>query len=130
MQTNISIEQTLASLLGVISQPVRLQILLTLTEQPACVCHLEAALKLRQAAISQHLLILKNAALVDSHREGRFMYYRLTDSRIHDLLAQTASLAGYPPESISHYARRPVEGCLCPQCSPGSIYCHSTNSVP
>ncbi len=55
----------------------RIQILLAIGDDEACVCHLEAVTGMRQAVISQHLMLLRKAGLVTPNRAGRNIYYRL-----------------------------------------------------
>ncbi len=69
----------ISDLLTVIGQPVRIQILFIIQKQEACVCHLEAVLGIRQASISQHLMALRKAGLVYFEREGRNIYYHITN---------------------------------------------------
>jgi DNA-binding transcriptional ArsR family regulator len=45
--------------------PARLAILNVLRTGEACVCHMEAALGYRQAYLSQQLMVLRDAGLVD-----------------------------------------------------------------
>lgn len=52
-------EEQISKLLSLIGQPARIQILLIIGAQEACVCHLEAVLGMRQASISQHLMVLR-----------------------------------------------------------------------
>ncbi len=79
---NLHPEENLARFFSYLGNPARLQILLLIGTGEACVCHLKAALNQRQAYISQQLMILRNAGLVTSFREGRNIYYRLTDPGI------------------------------------------------
>ena len=51
----------ISRLLESISKPARIQILLAIGEDEACVCHLEAVLGYRQAYISQQLMALREA---------------------------------------------------------------------
>lgn len=102
-------------LLKILSHPVRLAILEELREREQCVCHLEAHLGLRQAAISQHLSRLRSAGFIEDRREGWNVYYRVCDPRIFDLLGKAALLSGYQPEPSP--VREPVQ-CPCPQCNP------------
>jgi ArsR family transcriptional regulator len=43
-----------------------------------CVCHVETALGLPQPMISRHLAVLRAAGVVDSRRDGTWVYYRLS----------------------------------------------------
>lgn len=120
---NISVSdlpiEDISRLLAMVGQPARIQILFVIGKQEACVCHLEAVLGLRQASISQHLMALRKANLVITNREGRNIFYRLARPEVISLLGQAAQLAGIQPEALATLARRPVDGCPCPQCNPG-----------
>jgi DNA-binding transcriptional ArsR family regulator len=67
---NISPVEQISNLFQVIGPAARLQILLAIGEGEVCVCHLEAMLGLRQAALSQHLMALREAGIVSDRREG------------------------------------------------------------
>ncbi len=63
-----------------IAHPVRLQILDMLRGgDEICVCHMETALGKRQAYISQQLMTLRDAGLVESRKDGLQVFYRLAD---------------------------------------------------
>ncbi len=123
MTTNISIkdqpEEHISRLLSLIGQPARIQILLTIGEQEACVCHLEAVLGMRQASISQHLMVLRKAGLVTTYRDGRNIFYRLAHLEVIGILQQSAQLSGIDPAVLRALTVRPVAGCPCPKCNPG-----------
>lgn len=89
MLDDYSAEQV-SGLLETISKPARLRILSAIGQAEACVCHLEAVLGLRQSYISQHLMALRSAGLLDTRREGRYVYYSLCDERILALIAGAA----------------------------------------
>ncbi len=62
-----------------LSEEVRLRILAMLDRNgELCVCEVEEALDLSQSAASRHLRTLARAGLVDSRREGQWVYYRIT----------------------------------------------------
>ncbi len=86
--------QEVAGILQAIDQPARLEILQVIGSGEACVCHLEAALGQRQAYISQHLMALREAGIITSRRAGRYVFYRLKDARVLDLIGLAGSLAG------------------------------------
>lgn len=66
-----------ARIFKALSHDSRLRILSLLAQRTLCVCHLEAALDLPQVAVSRHLSVLRAVGLVDSHREGLWVHYRL-----------------------------------------------------
>jgi DNA-binding transcriptional ArsR family regulator len=111
--------QPIASLLETISPLTRLQILLAIGTGEACVCHLETALGLRQAYISQHLMALRKADILLDRREGRYIFYRLKDATLLDLITASATLSGLPAETVSALINTRINpSCECPQCSP------------
>lgn len=123
MSANISTtepsEESISSLLALIGQPARIRILAVIGAEEACVCHMEALLGMRQASISQHLMILRKAGLVSAQREGRNIFYRLARPKILAMLRDAAAIAGGDAGMFERLAARPVNGCPCPQCNPG-----------
>lgn len=49
--------------------------------QEICVCDLMQVLDLPQAKVSRHLAYLRRADLVDTRREGQWVYYRLSQAQ-------------------------------------------------
>ena len=102
-------------ILKALAHPVRIAILEILRNGEQCVCHFEAALGLRQAYISQQLMVLRRAGIVASRREGWNHYYRVRKPEIYAVLdavyAITGTTAGSPPHT-------PVT-CTCPHCREG-----------
>lgn len=107
------ITKSISSLLKVISPAPRIRILLGIGTGEVCVCHLEAMLGWRQAYISQHLMALRSADILTSRRDGRFVYYRLSDPRILELVEHAAGIAGVRLSRIEIPA-----DCACPNCAP------------
>ncbi|HEY9641699.1 MAG TPA: metalloregulator ArsR/SmtB family transcription factor [Coleofasciculaceae cyanobacterium] len=58
-----------------LSEPLRLQVLELLRNQELCVCDLAEALGISQSKLSFHLKVLREAQLLRSRQEGRWMYY-------------------------------------------------------
>jgi ArsR family transcriptional regulator len=109
----------IAFLLRVLGQPERLSILLVIGNGEACVCHLEAALGLRQAYISQHLMALRDADIVIARREGRNIFYRLKNPQALDLIQLAGGLAGATSAEInSGIQSTGMLNCPCPHCTP------------
>ncbi len=65
-----------------LGHPIRLQLLDFLMEGPRCTCEIEPSFAIDQSTISRHLIILKRAGLVKSHREGVRVIYELSDDRV------------------------------------------------
>jgi len=101
----------------------RLRLLNLLAEQPLCVCHLEAALKLPQARISRHLAYLRRNGLVTVSQQGPWRIYALAASAPAPLRANLACLqdarATEPEfardlERLSHLSTQIDCGCATP----------------
>jgi len=60
-----------------LSEPLRIEVLDLLRDQELCVCDLCEILGVSQSKLSFHLKTLKEAELVRSHQEGRWIYYSL-----------------------------------------------------
>ncbi len=102
-----------------IGQTARLDILLALGKGEACVCHLEAWTGYRQAAISQQLMLLRDAGLVTSHRIGKHIFYALTDPGLLEVIHRMALLNGTSQADLDCLqAVAPLPGCDCPLCAP------------
>ena len=110
--TNISSTEQVAALLQTIGQENRLQILLAIGEGETCVCHLEAMLGLRQAALSQHLMALREAGVVTDRREGRYIHYSISNPSLLGLIRQAAQLQGVDVPVLA-----PSPECDCPNCN-------------
>ncbi len=77
----------LASLLGLIQDPVRCRTLFALSSaEELCVGDLALALEVSEDAISYALRLLRTAGLVAFRKEGRVVFYRLADGFPHQLL--------------------------------------------
>jgi len=100
----------LSRLYKALGDDTRLRIVALLAHGELCVCHVEAALDLPQPTISRHLAVLRNAGVVESRRDGSWVYYRL--SRDLDPVAQH-QLRGLVREfSGRHEIKRDVERLL------------------
>ncbi|MFZ5820760.1 MAG: ArsR/SmtB family transcription factor [Chloroflexota bacterium] len=110
--------QATARAFKALAHPARLAILSILRDGEQCVCHMEAMLKLRQAYISQHLKVLKDAGVVSDRRDGWNMYYRVIQPGIFEVMDAMYAITGQP-EEIPHAHSR--EECPCPKCHPEDI---------
>lgn len=114
----IETSEQIAASLSAIASPQRIAILLAIGNGEACVCHLEAALGWRQAYISQHLMALRKANILTDRREGRFVFYRLKNASILDLITGAASQTGISAETVSRLINTQTNpSCECPHCS-------------
>lgn len=77
----------LAELFKVFGDSTRIRILSVLIGEEMCVCDLAEVLSMNQSAISHQLKILKQAKLVKNRREGKQVYYSLSDDHVSTILA-------------------------------------------
>ncbi len=106
-----------SDLLEAISTEPRLQILLEIGKAEACVCHLEASLGYRQAYISQHLMALREAGLLSTRRDGKYIFYKLEKPEILEMVKLAARMAGLDESDMATKATFTRTPCECPQCS-------------
>jgi DNA-binding transcriptional ArsR family regulator len=97
-----------AQLFQNLSHPVRIQILDILRGGEECVCHIQSVLGKRQAYVSQQLMVLRDAGLVADRKEGLYVFYRLADPTVAEVLQLVLGPAG---------ARMTCEDTACPHCS-------------
>ena len=71
---------TMATLFQALGDPTRLRILGVLLTREVCVCHIHESLRIPQPKASRHLAYLRRSGLVDTRREGLWVYYRLAES--------------------------------------------------
>ncbi len=99
-----------------LNHPVRLAILDILRDGEQCVCHMEANLRLRQAYISQHLMVLREAGLVDDRKDGWNVFYHVTRPEIYQL-TDAVMLVTRGPRPVAVAKRTVAVECPCPKCS-------------
>jgi len=58
----------------------RVRILLALEVEELCVCQIIELLELAPSTVSKHMSVLRQARLVESRKDGRWMFYRLADA--------------------------------------------------
>lgn len=68
---------TTAEMLAVLADESRRRILVLLDTHDLCVCELVNALDLPQPTVSRHLMVMRDAGVVEQWKEGRFSFYRV-----------------------------------------------------
>jgi ArsR family transcriptional regulator len=64
-----------------IVDPTRVRIIAALRRGELCVCELVDALEINQSTLSGHLQVLRQTGLAMTRKEGRWIYYSLTDQK-------------------------------------------------
>ena len=75
-----------AELLKTLSHPARLMLACTLAEGEYSVGELEEALGIHQPTLSQQLGVLREAGIVETRRDAKQIFYRLTEARAAQLI--------------------------------------------
>ena len=77
-----------------LSDPTRREILQMLKRGTMSAGDLAAKFDMSAAAVSRHLVVLKEAELVRDKREGKFIYYTLNASVLEEILLWVKDLRG------------------------------------
>ena len=111
-----------AKIFNALAHPYRLEIIELLHDGEACVCHIQAMLDRRQAYISQHLNVLRQAGLVTCRKDGQRIYYKISDQKILEVIDQLRTILQSPGKrqpgttSERNFVDR-KKSCKCPQCT-------------
>jgi DNA-binding transcriptional ArsR family regulator len=73
--------------LKVLAHPMRLMLVCTLVEREYSVGELEDKLDIHQPNLSQQLTVLRDAGIVQTRREGKQIFYALTEAKTQQLIA-------------------------------------------
>lgn len=88
MESNLKAEitQLHAQVCSGLSDPTRILILYKIADAPINVSDLAVALDIPQPTVSRHLKVLRERHMVISQRDGKSVFYSLSDKRIIDAL--------------------------------------------
>ena len=85
------------AMLRVLANEARLLLLCQLAQGEACVSELEELLGIHQPTLSQQLGIFRTEEIVSTRREGKKIFYRVSDSQAISVLATLYGLYCPPP---------------------------------
>jgi DNA-binding transcriptional ArsR family regulator len=87
----------------------RVRMLLALRRQELCVCQIVELMQLATSTVSKHMSILKAARLVESRKDGRWLYYRLpgkeASAAVRKALEMTFDSVAKEPQSLRDQVR-------------------------
>jgi DNA-binding transcriptional ArsR family regulator len=81
--------QQFVNIAKALSDETRVRILLCLRRKPMCVCQIVELCGLAPSTTSKHMSILKQAGLVESRKDGRWVYYSLPGDDAPPLVNET-----------------------------------------
>lgn len=104
IKTSTTTPELVVSGFHALSDPLRIKVIELLRDKELCVCDLSEALEVTQSKLSFHLKTLKEAGLVRTQQEGRWIYYSLN-------LAQFVILEQYLSEFRRFSPILPARAC-------------------
>jgi DNA-binding transcriptional ArsR family regulator len=87
LDTLVANAREASAFLKALAHEARLMILCLLAEGEKSVTEIEAALSLRQPAVSQQLARLREDGLVEARRDGKNIYYSLARTEVREVIA-------------------------------------------
>jgi DNA-binding transcriptional ArsR family regulator len=69
--------QEMIDIAKALSDENRVRVLMMLSEGELCVCQIIEMLGLAPSTVSKHMTVLRQSGLVQSRKQGRWMYYKL-----------------------------------------------------
>jgi ArsR family transcriptional regulator len=118
-----------------LADPTRIRILGLLASGEICVCHIHESLRLSQPLVSRHLAYLRRSGLVETRKEGLWVYYRLAarpDDLTRNLLEAVYHVVGHVT-AVAKDAKRLEQKtgcCAVAQPAPSFDCCGSEANLP
>jgi ArsR family transcriptional regulator len=84
----------LEDLFAALGDATRLKMLKIIADEELCSCEVMAALELTQPTTSHHLGILERAGLLSSRRNGKWVFYKIANSQVKNLITKGFNLLG------------------------------------
>jgi DNA-binding transcriptional ArsR family regulator len=69
--------QDMTAITKALAEENRLRVIMALRGRELCVCQITELLGLAPSTVSKHMAVLRQARLVESWKQGRWVYYRL-----------------------------------------------------
>jgi ArsR family transcriptional regulator, arsenate/arsenite/antimonite-responsive transcriptional repressor len=88
----------LMAVMKALADESRVRILMSLAGGELCVCQIVELIGSAPSTVSKHMSILKQSYLVDSRKEGRWMYYRLAEK---DIIAEAQEITSVVSKLLS-----------------------------
>ena len=82
----------LEAFFAALGDATRLRMLRIIADEELCSCEVMAALRLTQPTTSHHLGILERAGLLSSRRSGKWVFYRIANAKVRNLIAKGFNL--------------------------------------
>ena len=73
--------QGMVNITKALAEENRLRVIAALKDRELCVCQITELLGLAPSTVSKHMTVLRQAGLVESWKDGRWVYYRLAGQK-------------------------------------------------
>ena len=87
----------LEAFFAALGDTTRLKMLRLMADEELCSCEVMAALELTQPTTSHHLGILERAGLLTSKRNGKWVFYKIANTKVHNLINRGFSMMEEQP---------------------------------
>ncbi|MBS5966770.1 MAG: helix-turn-helix transcriptional regulator [Finegoldia magna] len=75
----------MSDMFKIFGDQTRVKILMALESGELCVCDIAAVMNMSQSAISHQLRVLKQSNIVKTRREGKVVYYSISDDHVKEI---------------------------------------------
>ncbi|MDU4571636.1 MAG: metalloregulator ArsR/SmtB family transcription factor [Finegoldia magna] len=75
----------LSDMFKIFGDQTRVKILMALESGELCVCDIAAVMNMSQSAISHQLRVLKQSNILKTRREGKVVYYSISDDHVKEI---------------------------------------------
>ena len=87
----------LEAFFAALGDATRLKMLKLIADEELCSCEVMAALELTQPTTSHHLGILERAGLLTAKRNGKWVFYKIANSKVRNIIDRTFGMMEGPP---------------------------------
>ncbi len=87
--------EKIARFFALFADPSRVRLLSLLSIHPLCVSDIANVLGMNQTTVSHQLRLLKSYSVVDYERHGKVLFYKITNTKINDVLLVGVESIGY-----------------------------------
>ena len=88
--------RSLEAFFAALGDATRLKMLKIIGDEELCSCEVMAALELTQPTTSHHLGILERVGLLTSRRNGKWVFYKIANAKVDNLINRGFSMMGDP----------------------------------
>lgn len=81
------VQNKMSAFLKILADPTRLKIATALLNDELCVCDIANIVDMEHSAVSHQMSVLRKANVVNTRRDGKVIYYSLSDEHVEQLVS-------------------------------------------